>query len=396
MNRALCSSVATVLLLCGWTAAQDKDLRDQYGTRSLEAAQKIKQAIDAAEQKQFPKAQAAIDAALKADPNSQMAQFWRGIILSDIGDIDEALKSLEKAVTAGAPPSKYISVQAATNRGLLLGRLKRYDESNHWFSRALLEDPLDREKGRWVAYRNMAINLQAQGQFYSAAVAALLALESNPEKVDRAMIRAFAEKATSANQEVVRVFFRDDKTALPKPAPRAAKTELIGVDDRDLGIPEEAQQVLADPQGRYILALVVKGAQFYRVRTDGEPGVTKVPVEGTILAGALAGGTLFAVLDSPPRLIEISPESGKVLRTHPLGQRAATSVAALPARGLDSSFFSAPPATERIFAWRSRAAICFFWSERQALRTVQTLSSRFPARRPGSARTWPSHSSRGF
>src|SRR5438552_4172682 len=81
---------AVLLVLAGGARSQERDLREQFGTQSLEAAKNIQQAIQLSQAKKHKEALAAIEEALKADKQCQMAYFQKALILSDLGDIEEA------------------------------------------------------------------------------------------------------------------------------------------------------------------------------------------------------------------------------------------------------------------------------------------------------------------
>jgi tetratricopeptide (TPR) repeat protein len=130
-------------LLLGWACtapAQGRDIRDQYGTRNLEAAKSVGQAIQLSQAKKHQDALAAAEAAVKADPQCQMALFWRAIILGDLGQIDESIAAYKECLADGVNRSPDVSANAAVNLAITLGKLTEYDESNLWFTRAILED----------------------------------------------------------------------------------------------------------------------------------------------------------------------------------------------------------------------------------------------------------------
>ena len=83
-------SVVMVLGLAGRGAAQ-RDLRDQFGTKSLETARQLAQAIKLSQAKKHKEALTAVEAAVQADPRCQMAHFWHGLILANLGEIPESM-----------------------------------------------------------------------------------------------------------------------------------------------------------------------------------------------------------------------------------------------------------------------------------------------------------------
>jgi tetratricopeptide (TPR) repeat protein len=156
---------------------QGRDLREQYGTRSLEAARQISQAIKLSQAKKLKEAKTAVEAAVKADPRCQMTHFWKGIILGNLGEIDGSIAAYKKAFSDDVVRTRHMASLAANNLAMTYGRLENYEASNIWFTRAILEDSDNKSKQRARAYRNMAISLRGQGKHFSAAVAISLAFK---------------------------------------------------------------------------------------------------------------------------------------------------------------------------------------------------------------------------
>ena len=92
--RALALPLAIWLLAAAGSPAiaQTTDLRTKYGTNSLEAARQIRSAMDLSDRKKSVEALTAIEAAVKADPQCQMARFCHALILGDLGKIDQAIE----------------------------------------------------------------------------------------------------------------------------------------------------------------------------------------------------------------------------------------------------------------------------------------------------------------
>src|SRR4051812_9217495 len=132
------------LILLGLLAVparpQERDLRQVYGTRSLEAAKLVHQAAQHLGAKKFKEALAAAEAAVKVEPTCQRAHFIKALALGDLGDIEKSIDAYKVCLSDAVERQGFFSSMAATNIGLTLGKLKEYDESNRWFTRALMED----------------------------------------------------------------------------------------------------------------------------------------------------------------------------------------------------------------------------------------------------------------
>ena len=175
--------------------AQQRDLRAQFGTRSLEAAQAINRAIRASQQQQHKSAKEAIEKALSHDKNCRMAYYWQAIILGDLGDIEKALASYAQCIKLDPTGRSHLTFEASMNTALTYGRLGESDKARLWFTRALMADPSNRFGQHFKTYRNLAIALSIERDFLSAAIAALYAYDAKPEAVDPDMVREFFEKA---------------------------------------------------------------------------------------------------------------------------------------------------------------------------------------------------------
>ncbi|MHC4917863.1 MAG: tetratricopeptide repeat protein, partial [Planctomycetota bacterium] len=285
--------------------------------------------MTAYKQKKMEEARQAIEAAVKADPRCQMAHFWRGVILCDTGDLDEGLKSFE--TTVELEPISNLAVVGAVRMGVILGRLKRLDEAKYWLSRAILGDPTDTQGQHWMAYRNMAVALSQQQRHYSAAVAALLGRAADPDEVPETAIREFAKHA--GTEEVARVLHLEKKLRIPAAPPgRSVKTRLAPVNASGAVVDGKIKQLLPDPQGRYVVAVVPKTKGYYLIHVGKTVTVGKVDMPHVVHCACLAAGRLFLAVESPPRLVEVAVETGKALKAYPLGNRLPTSIAVLPSR----------------------------------------------------------------
>jgi S1-C subfamily serine protease/Tfp pilus assembly protein PilF len=313
-----------------------RDLRDQFGTRSLEAAQHLAKAIDLAQNKKLKEALEPVKAAIAADPRCQMAHFWHGNILLDLGDVEEAMTAYKKSLSDEVNPSANVSANAAVNLAMTLAKLKQHDEANVWFTRAILEDPTNGAGQRGKAYRNLAINLRQQGKSLSAAVALALALQDKAPNTDMKMVRDFFDKAEE--QEAAALLFFGDEA--PKLEKRAQENKLAPV-ALEGGPTVAIADVLADPGGRYAVALPANADHYFFIKFDGKPSVAKVAAPAAIAAACLADGSLYTLTNGSPLKIEkLEVETGKSKETFTLkGNGSASSLAVLPARGL--AFFCA-------------------------------------------------------
>src|SRR5262249_46012164 len=154
-------------------------------------------------------------------------------------------------------------------------------------------------KQRARAYRNMAISLQGQGKHFSAAVAISLAYKDKFPDVNETMLRRFFDKVQ--DEEYAAILHFDDK--LPRLDRRRQETKLTEV---SLAAPEEAiTEVLADPQGRYVVAVPAAAENYYVVSSGDKPAVTKVSGPGKYAGVSLAGGHLYFLLEGPARIVRL-------------------------------------------------------------------------------------------
>jgi S1-C subfamily serine protease len=326
--RALLA-LAFVLALAWPVRADERDPRDQYGTPSLEAARKLDRALELSEAKKHKEALAAIEEAIKADDKCQLAYFAKSVILGDLGEIPASIEALKKCLSDDVRRTPHQSAQAAVNLGLILGKLGEYDESNLWFTRAILEDHANAAGQRGKAYRNLGINLNAQGKRLAAALSVVLAFRDKAPNTDQKMVRAFLDQAEG--QEVARLLYFND--APPRPAKRAQEAKLSPV---ELGgaVAEKVTDLLPDPQGRHLIALVPGAAHYYVITTDDKPAARKVAVKAPLLCACLAEGHLYAVADDPLRIDKLDVESGKVEASYSLNAKAPSSLAVYPTQGV--------------------------------------------------------------
>jgi S1-C subfamily serine protease/Tfp pilus assembly protein PilF len=320
-----------VLLVASWAPTQTRDLREQFGTPNLEAAKQIAQAIRLSQAKKHKESLSAIQAAVKADPQCQMAHYWRGIILGNLGDIDESIVAYKKALSDDVRRGRPVSAHTATNLALTYARLDKFDESNLWFSRAILEDSANAAGQRGKAYRNMAITLSRQGKHLAAAAALALAYQDKAPNITPAMLRAFFQKVEDEEAATL-LFFGERLPRLPK---RGRDTSLTAL--ALAGGPAEAiAELLPDPKGRFVVAVPPNAGHYYLVATAGKAAVTKVATPEKIVSACLAGDHLYALTAAPAKVLQLEAATGKEVKATALkGPPArASSLAVLPAQGL--------------------------------------------------------------
>jgi serine protease Do len=316
--------VVLVFALVGRGAAQ-RDLRDQFGTKSLETARQLAEAIKLSQAKKYKEALTAVQAAVKADPRCQMAHFWHGLILANLGEIPESIAAYKKALSNSVARSPKISAITAVNLAITLGKLEEYDESSLWFTRAILEDPGNANKQRGKAYRNLSITLTRQGQHLAAAFAMTMALKDKfPGVTEETVVKLF-EKGDE--QESASLLYFPAK--VPALAKRTEKTTLSAVDLK-ADIDEPIFDILSDPEGRYLVALPRNAAHYYLIGLAGKVSVAKVPVKTALASGYLAEGALYAAANNPARIDQMEVATGKVIKTYPLKIPVPTSLVVYP------------------------------------------------------------------
>src|SRR5260370_14092200 len=316
--------------------APPADLRDQYNTRSLEAAQHLAKAIKLAQGKKSNEALEAATAAIAADPKCQMAHYWHAIILSDLGEVAEAITAYKKSLSDDVNRSPRVSATAAVDLAITLAKLKQHDQAHVWFTRGILEDFANTARQRGKAYRNMAISLGVQGKSLSAALGMAMAYRDKAPNVDLKAVQNFFEKAE--DQEAASLLFFGDETAKLEKRTQEHKLAGAALD----GNPTVAiADIQTDPNGRFAVALPATADHYFLIKFEGKLSVTKVSTPAPMATACLAAGFLYALSNGNPSKIEkLEVETGKVRETFPLqGGGPAASLAVLPAHGL--AFFSA-------------------------------------------------------
>lgn len=307
-----------------------QDLRVQYGTDSTPAAVAIEKAIRLIDARDPEASLVELEKALTADPSCNMAKYWKATALNDLGRVDEAIQWYQRAsIPAPGRPLHDLELDAALNAALTYSKLGEYDQGNLWFSRALAADPLDTFQIHAKAYRNMAINLKAQGDPDSATLAAFLAYQANQTDELRGMVRAFGQGSTQ-RKDAVKVFFAE--TEHPDVPLRhdgsLAVAELAGLPT------EPVRQLVADPLSPFVLAVGKDGKSLWLLPTKPSGRTRRLAAPGQVSCASVRQGRIFAALASPLRLAEIRPDTGAVVQSWDLPENPPASLAVLPSRGL--------------------------------------------------------------
>jgi Tfp pilus assembly protein PilF len=323
------AAVVALLLLAASARAQEPDLRTKFGTTSDEAAKNIKEALDLAQAKKPKEALAALDAAVKADKECQMAHFQRALVLGDLGMKDEAVAAYKTCLSDDVRRSPNISAVAAVNLGINYAIRKENGDAQLWLTRGILEDSDNRYKQRGKAYRNLAISLGSEGRNLAAALAIALAYQDRAPNCDKRMVRQFFDKAEG--QEAARLLAFPDKVPDVVKRSQAAKLDPVPLDN----VGDAVTELLTDPEGRYVVAFCRGSAYYHLISTQDKPSVKKVEVPRQLTCGCLAGGHLYAAAEGPARVEKIEVATGKVLETFALkgAGTVPSSLAVFPAQG---------------------------------------------------------------
>jgi S1-C subfamily serine protease/Tfp pilus assembly protein PilF len=314
---------------------KSRDLRDQYGTRSLEAARFLSQAIDLSDNKQHAQALAAVEKAIRADQRCRLALYWKALILTDLGRVDEAIEVHRKLIDLD--DGSDVGVSAAINLGLIYIDLQKPDQAVQAFSRAILGDPVNRFGLLWKPYRNMAILLRRQDQYLSAAVSASLGRDADPNHVEKEMVQQFLAVAEQHHADAARVLFLEEPPV--KILPRRRENRLDAVSVQGDPLKSRITSLDSDDRSPYLLAIESRASYYYLIDTSASPvRVKQVTMADPVICGRIAQGKLYLVLGGPTaRLCQVDMQTGKVLVSHPLGTAGAASVVVYPSR--NAAFF---------------------------------------------------------
>lgn len=309
-------------------AARPVDLRERYGTKSLEAARAIAGALQSYNQKKYAEALAENKRAIKADPQCAWAHFEHAMYLEPLGQVQESLVAYKQCLKVARPWDREIRLLAEMNMALTLGELKRHDESNIYFTRAIITDATDKQKNHWKAYRNMAINLHEQERYLSAALAAIQAYRANSKRVDEKMVEAFIDKCK--DEEAASLLFFSSTP--PKIAKRQAASKLESVAIGGDAVEEKVSDLLPDPRGRWVAALVPNEPHYYVISIGAKLTAKKISLREPVACGAMTDGKLYLIVGKTPTLCRVEPMTGQVLRSLKIKlSTSPRSVAVLPA-----------------------------------------------------------------
>lgn len=321
-----------VMALWGGMAclAEDEDLRQEYGTNSLAAAQHFQRAIAVSEQERWPDVLKEIDLALELDANFQLARYWHGLAHAQMGDMDTAIASFEQCCLTFARSS--VTIDGAINLGLIHAQTGNDEASCYWFSWAIANDPDDEFKFQWKALRNMGITLYNSGDFLSAYLAVSHAHELNPQRTTADMVAEYRNKVTG-DQEGAKLLHleRYPQTTIASRAP--GPIEQLELPDTDLD-GDTITHLVSDPATNLMLAFGTGTARYWRLAMAGRQlQATPVEVQTTLRDLDLRDGRLFAVAINPPQLLELDPTDGSTLLSIPLSSLP-RDLTAVPARNL--------------------------------------------------------------
>jgi tetratricopeptide (TPR) repeat protein len=285
-----------------------EDARVQYGTRSMTAATRFEQGMEAFKQGDARRSLNLMDSAIASDPDFQLAYMWRGDSLQKLGRIDKAIEAYERVVELGGWPQAQLSVHGMINLGLLHGQVKQPDESLHWLTMAQMVDSEDLLTRRWLVLRNLAITLREIGRHQSAFLAVKEAYALHAEAVGEPMVREFREKATleqAADQQAGQMLFLRTPATPPQATPSSPMT-LVEIEGEIEGEIEALWSIPGDD----ILALTDGERKAYRIRTRPQK-VTIEPLEfgSPIHAASVHRGRVFLLLGEPARIAQLDPNT---------------------------------------------------------------------------------------
>lgn len=327
MNRLLLSLLLCLCLLSQspGTATAQEDLRVRYGTDDLTAAREVHRGMTLVNSGKVRDAISAFQAAIKADPKCGFAHFQLALSFGDIGEIENAVVAYKAIFAKDARSGRNVRATAATNLAILHGKLGEFDESNLWFSKAIVEDYDNTFKERGKAYRNMALNLRSQKKHLAAAVAMALAYEDKAKNCDLAAVRDFFKQVTDAEDSCKLLHF-DDQTPEVKPRKEAIELKAVTV----AKVPTDAiSDFLPDPAGKYVVALSPTAGRYHVVVLGATPTVRSIDAKG-LVAACLMEGKLFLSRTEPNRVDHIELDSGKVLKSYAIPKVAPKSFTVFP------------------------------------------------------------------
>ena len=81
---------------------------------------------------------------------------------------------------------------------------------------------------------------------------------------------------------------------------------------------EPIQELLPDPQGRFIVAVPRKAAWYWLISAGDKPAAKKIAVAQPLVAACLAGEHLYGVTDKPAKVEKLAVATGKSLKSYDL------------------------------------------------------------------------------
>ncbi len=315
MRRWLVLALGWLLLALPARADLDDDYRNrQEAVRLLQRATDGGLAADAR--------LALYDDALALDPANQEGAFLKAALLEGQGRLTDAAAAYARCAAAGEANGTTLRAEAA-----LVGicrTLKRPDDALFWASRLVVDDPCGAAAAD--ALRQIAAIREAQGQVADAAFARARAAVLRGEE-DPALL-ALQEKAQAAGAVAARMLF---PPARPKKlVPRDTLSVLTAVTLPEPAITEPVTGLLADPTGRFLIALT-RTARYYVIDlTSAPPVMRQVAAPAPLACATLADGAFYAVLDGPARLARLDLSTGQAQTVFPLEGTAPGSLAVFP------------------------------------------------------------------
>jgi tetratricopeptide (TPR) repeat protein len=323
-----------VLLLAADRLHGQEDLRKQYHTPSVPAAEKIAAALAHVDAGDAAKALADIEEALEADPKCVFATFHKARLLRNQGKAPEAIEAYKKVVAAGkriAILRTSVAAQAMIELGTVYSQLKEYDEGNKWFTELILYGYNTNLEA--AAYRNLAINRHFQNRSLAAEVAGAWGRHLDETAIEQKMIDDFSRDSMKEDFAPI-LRFDEEIPKIPKRAFSPLTPIKLGADIGELVV-----QIMTDPTGRYVVILAEGVRGYYLVRTDlerpaGALEIKKVTFDSEIGCGCLIDGRLYLVPLGRSKLVEVEPESGTARKVHAIGGQTTYSVAVFPRHGM--------------------------------------------------------------
>ncbi len=314
-------------------SAQQQDIRDRYGTRSLEAASYMHQGLEHSNKKHYAAALRSFQNACRVDPAFSLARYWVVVTQGELGNIGEAVKAYQEVVAIDEKARiSNVTIDACVNLALLYCDVDKHEDAAVWFTKAIMLDPEDKFKLAWKAYRNMAITLHERGETFSAMMCAILGYkaEGGKERVGLKMVKDYL-KDVDDDEEVCQVLHFPYKTPLLKASraePRMRTTKL------NPPIANRVSKLLLDIKKNRIIVLTADKQSYYVIDAGGGNKVSRVRAPGAITAACCIAGKFYVAIHQPASLLRLSIPSGRILDRWNLPKAAPASLAVLPSQDL--------------------------------------------------------------